>query len=243
MTQEFSYRWGHSALTADFDLDGRTPRLVRLTVPGEPEPKNAAEAAGAALPLVDVTLLGQGTGWSGPRFTGTALGQRLTHRAHHAAYGDGWHHLTVQLQDRRGGLTVFVEYSSPDAVPVLRARVRIRNDGDAPVTLRSVSSLLLGALPSPNVLDVHRARNDWLAECRWHAEELRESVPDVGRAFHGHDGRAGCGSPGAELAHRRASGDGRAHRPHRRALLALADRVRRELAVGGGRGGPPRTSP
>ncbi len=74
---------------------------------------------------------------------------------------------------------------------MLRARVRIRNDGDTPVTLRSVSSLLLGALPSPDVLDADRARNDWLAECRWHAEELRESVPDVGRAFHGHDGRAG----------------------------------------------------
>lgn len=191
VTQEFSYRWGHSALTADFDLDGRTPRLVRLTVPGEPRPENPTESAGAALPLVDVTLLGQGTGWSGPRITGTALGQRLTHRAHHAAYGDGWHHLTVQLQDRRGGLTVFVEYSSPDAVPVLRARVRLRNDGDTPVTVRSVSSLLLGALPSPDVLDVHRARNNWLAECRWYAEELRESVPDVGRAFHGHDGRAG----------------------------------------------------
>ncbi|WP_405879610.1 alpha-galactosidase [Streptomyces sp. NBC_01384] len=188
MTQEYSYRWGHSALTADFDLNSRTPRLVRLARPDDAEFKTNAEAA---LPLVDVTLLGQGTGWSGPRFTGTALGQRLAHRAHHAAYGDGWHHLTVQLRDPASGLTVFVEYSSPDAVPVLRTRVRLRNDGDAPLTVRSVSSLLLGALPSPDVLDVHRARNDWLAECRWYAEELRESVPDVGRAFHGHDGRAG----------------------------------------------------
>lgn len=188
MTQQYSYRWGHSGLTADFDLDGRTPRLVRLAQPGEAESRANAEAA---LPLVDVTLLGHGTGWSGPRFTGTALGRRLRHRAHHAAYGDGWHHLTVQLQDPAGGLTVFVEYSSPDAVPVLRTRVRLRNNGDAPVAVRSVSSLLLGALPSPDVLDVHRARNDWLAECRWYAEELRESVPDTGRALHGHDGRAG----------------------------------------------------
>lgn len=129
MTQEYSYRWGHSALTADFDLNSRTPRLVRLARPDDAEFKTNAEAA---LPLVDVTLLGQGTGWSGPRFTGTALGQRLAHRAHHAAYGDGWHHLTVQLRDPASGLTVFVEYSSPDAVPVLRTRVRLRNDGDAP---------------------------------------------------------------------------------------------------------------
>ncbi|MEU9288052.1 alpha-galactosidase [Streptomyces sp. NPDC048275] len=194
MTRDDSYRWGHSGLEADFDLNGRAPRLVRLTQPGEPEPKEATGAVGGAEtgpPLVDVTLLGQGTGWSAPRFTGTALGQRLRHRAHHATYGHGWHHLTIQLQDPAGGLTVFVEYASPDAVPVLRTRVRLRNDGDAPVTVRSVSSLLLGGLPSPDVLDVHRARNDWGAECRWYEEELRESVPDIGRALHGHDGRAG----------------------------------------------------
>ena len=188
MAQEYGYRWGHSGLTADFDLDGDTPRLVRLARPGDHDLKGAVEAA---LPLVDVVLLGDGTGWSGPRFTGTALGPHLRHRAHHATYGDGWHHLTVELQDPASRLAVLVEYSSPDGVPVLRSRVRLRNDGAAPVTVRSVSSLLLGALPSPDVLDVHRARNDWLAECRWYAEDVRESVPDLGREFHGHDGRAG----------------------------------------------------
>ncbi|MFF4346567.1 alpha-galactosidase [Streptomyces sp. NPDC001530] len=188
MAQESGYRWGHSELTADFDLDDDTPRLIRLARPGDQDVKVAVEAA---LPLVDVTLFGAGTGWSGPRFTGTALGPRLRYRAHHATYGDGWHHLTIELQDPAGQLAVLVEYSSPDGVPVLRSRVRLRNDADTPVTVRSVSSLLLGALPSPDVLDVHRARNDWLAECRWYGEELRESVPDVGREFHEHDGRAG----------------------------------------------------
>src|SRR5882757_392941 len=94
---DFGYRWGHSALAVDFDLgDSDTPpRLIRLTRPGDPE----APSAGPALPLADVTLLGAGTGWSGPRFRGTALGARLRHRAHHATYGDGWHHLTVELTD------------------------------------------------------------------------------------------------------------------------------------------------
>ncbi|WP_030615536.1 alpha-galactosidase [Streptomyces fulvoviolaceus] len=182
----FGYRWGHSALTLDLDLglDGEAPRLLRVARPDDPE------SPPVALPMVDVTLLGAGTGWSGPRFRGTALGARLRYRAHHAAYGDGWHHLAVELHDADSGLTAFAEYSSPDAVPVLRSRVRLRNDGTEPLTVRSVGSLLLGGLPSPDVLDAHRARNDWLAECRWYTEPLRDSVPDIGRDVHEHDARA-----------------------------------------------------
>ncbi|WP_406478022.1 hypothetical protein [Streptomyces sp. NBC_01615] len=48
MAQEYGYRWGHSGLTADFDLDGDTPRLVRLARPGDHDLKGAVEAA---LPL------------------------------------------------------------------------------------------------------------------------------------------------------------------------------------------------
>ncbi|MGW3290650.1 glycoside hydrolase family 36 protein [Streptomyces sp. NPDC001002] len=189
---EFGYRWGHSALILDLDFgpdvgmdSGVGPGAsLRVSRPGDPTP------AAADLPLVDVSLMGAGTGWSGPRFRGTALGARLRYRAHRATYGDGWHHLTVELADPRGGLRVFAEYSSPDGVAVLRSRVRVRNEGDAAVTVRSVGSLLLGGLPSPDVLDAHRARNDWLAECRWYAEPLRASVPDIGRDVHEHDSRA-----------------------------------------------------
>ncbi|MFF4396694.1 alpha-galactosidase [Streptomyces sp. NPDC001480] len=182
-------RWGHSALTVDVGLGGdRPPRLLRVARPGDPE---VPDASYEGLPLADVTLLGTGTGWSGPRFTGTALGARLRHRAHHATYGDdGWHRLTVELHDLDSGLTVFAEYSSPDGIPVLRSRVRLRNDGRAPVTVRAAGSLLLGGLPSPDVLDAHLARNDWLAECRWSTEPLRAAVPDFGRAVHEHDARA-----------------------------------------------------
>ncbi|MCX4908882.1 glycoside hydrolase family 36 protein [Streptomyces sp. NBC_00878] len=218
MTRDHSYRWGHSELAVDFDFgaadgfeagvgaeagagartdqDGDTPRLVRVARPGdpetepEPEPETSRAAADAALPLVELTLFGDGTGWSGPRFGGTALGQRLRYRAHHATFGDGWHRLTVELADPASGLTVFAEYASPDAVSVLRSRVRLRNDGPAPVTVRSVSSLLLGGLPSPDDLRVFRARNDWVAECRWYDEPLRATVPDIGRELYGHDSRA-----------------------------------------------------
>ncbi|BBC36548.1 Alpha-galactosidase [Streptomyces graminofaciens] len=186
-----SYRWGHSALTADFDLSGDTPRLVRVRHPGDPEPAVPEEGkAEVTLPLLDVVLLGDGVGYSGPRFTGTALGRRMTYRAHRSTYGDGWHRLTFELRDAASGLTAFVEYASPDGVAVLRSRVRLRNDGAGTVTARSVGSLLVGGLPGADELLVFRARNDWGAECRWYAEPLRDSVPDINREAHGHTGHA-----------------------------------------------------
>ncbi|MFI2034368.1 alpha-galactosidase [Streptomyces bottropensis] len=230
-----SYRWGHSALTADFDLSGDTPRLLRVRHPGEPEPGPEEAGTDRSLPLVDLVLLGDGTGWARPRFTGTAIGGRLRYRAHHSTYGAGidgagsaaasgsaadsdsgsgsgsgsgsaadsgsgsgsgsgesdcWHRLTFELHDPVSGLTAFVEYASPDGVPVLRSRVRLRNDGAGTVTVRSVGSLLLGGLPSPDELSVLRARNDWLAECRWYTEPLRDSVPDIDHRVHGGNGHA-----------------------------------------------------
>ncbi|KUO15109.1 alpha-galactosidase [Streptomyces dysideae] len=191
----FGFSWGHSALEAEFATasDG-TLRLVRLALPhsqlrssggtpiGDPESADLE----SALPLVELTALGHGSGWSGPRFTGTAFGSRLRYRDHRS----GSESLTVELHDPVTGLTAFVELSSPTGLPVLRSRVRLRNDGTEPLVVQSVSSLLLGGLPSPDALDVHRARNDWLAECRWYAEPLRAAVADISRDVHQHDSRA-----------------------------------------------------
>ncbi|MGW6547999.1 glycoside hydrolase family 36 protein [Streptomyces massasporeus] len=181
------FSWGHEALDARFVVapDG-TPRLVRLARPGD----DRGTTPRSALPLVELTALGHGSGWSGPRFTGTAFGSRLAHRAHHTSSRDGWERLTVELHDPDTGLTAFADLGSPTGLPVLRSRVRLRNDGRAPLVVQSVSSLLLGGLPAPDALDVHRARNDWLAECRWYAEPLRASVADIHTDVHEHDSRA-----------------------------------------------------
>ncbi|WP_326726721.1 glycoside hydrolase family 36 protein [Streptomyces phaeochromogenes] len=180
--------WGHRALETEFatDADG-VLRLVRLARPGDPVSECGSDAP---LHLVELTALGHGSGWSGPRFTGTALGSRLRYRGHTTRERDGWTYLTVELHEPGTGLTAFVELSSPVGLPVLRSRVRLRNDGEEPLVVQSVSSLLLGALPSPDSLDVHRARNDWLAECRWHAEPLRDTVTDIHVDVHQHDSRA-----------------------------------------------------
>ncbi|AMW15188.1 alpha-galactosidase [Streptomyces qaidamensis] len=181
------FTWGHETLAARFAVaaDG-TLRLVRLAHPGD----DREAAPQCALPLVELTALGHGSGWSGPRFTGTAFGARLAYRNHRTGQRDGWEWCTAELHDPATGLTAFVELTSPAGLPVLRSRVRLRNDGRAPLVVQSVSSLLLGALPAPDALDVHRARNDWLAECRWYAEPLRASVADINTDVHEHDSRA-----------------------------------------------------
>ncbi|MGW0825745.1 alpha-galactosidase [Streptomyces sp. NPDC002845] len=191
--------WGHSALETEFATapDG-TLRLIRLALPhsqlrssgGPPigDPDRAAPES--ALPLVELTALGHGSGWSGPRFTGTALGTRLKYRNHRSGNRDGWEWLSLELHDLVTGLTAFVELSSPAGLPVLRSRVRLRNEGTEPLVVQSVSSLLLGGLPAPDTLDVHRARNDWLAECRWYTEPLRDTVVDINVLAHQHDSRA-----------------------------------------------------
>ncbi|GAB2729251.1 glycoside hydrolase family 36 protein [Streptomyces bullii] len=193
------FGWGHSALRAEFAVatDG-TPRLVGLGPPHSPlggsegTPLGQGRSAGpeSALPLVELTALGHGSGWSGPRFTGTALGSRLTYRGHRTGRHGSIEWLTVELHDAATGLTAFAELSSPTGLPVLRSRVRLRNEGTEPLVVQSVSSLLLGGLPSPDVLDVHRARNDWLAECRWYSEPLRGTVADINADAHQHDSRA-----------------------------------------------------
>ncbi|MFG1664377.1 alpha-galactosidase [Streptomyces sp. Y7] len=181
------FSWGHAALRAEFAVaaDG-TPRLVGLDRPGGPRPVDPE----SALPLVELTAPGHGSGWSGPRFTGTALGTRLTYRDHRTGRRGDWRWLHVELHDPATGLTATVELTSPDGLSVLRSRVRLRNDGTGPLVLQSVSSLLLGGLPAPDALDVLRARNDWLAECRWYTEPLRATVADIGPAVHGHASRA-----------------------------------------------------
>ncbi|MGX1915806.1 alpha-galactosidase [Streptomyces phaeochromogenes] len=180
--------WGHRALETEFatDADG-VLRLVRLALPGDSASESGSDAL---LHLVELTALGHGSGWSGPRFTGTALGSRLRYRGHATQERDGWTYLTVELHDPGTGLTASVELSSPIGLPVLRSRVRLRNDGEEPLVVQSVSSLLLGALPSPDSLDVHRARNDWLAECRWYTEPLRDTVADIHVDVHQHDSRS-----------------------------------------------------
>ncbi|AXE90648.1 alpha-galactosidase [Streptomyces sp. Go-475] len=190
--EQRSFRWGHDALQLDFALgDDGSARLTRLGLPGE-----ADSDPRTSLPLVEVTAAGHGRHWSGSRLIGTALGGRLRHRAHRAARDGDWHTLTVDLHDPETGLAAEVTYRSPDGVPVLRSEVTLRNEGPATLHLESVSSLVVGCLTPPDpaavdAADLLWADNDWLAECRWQRQPMRQTTPGVsGRAKYGH-GKAG----------------------------------------------------
>ncbi|MEO3754448.1 alpha-galactosidase [Streptomyces sp. B6B3] len=181
-------RWGHSALTAEFaPADDGTLRAVRLGPPGLP-----AAPVAAATRAVELLLLGEGRGWSGQRSLETAAGARLRLRGHGSDRDGDWHRLRLDLHDPTTGLAAELLLDSPDGIPVVRARVRISNEGDAPRTLLAVSSLTLGGLPAPDALDLHWADNDWLAECRWRQEPLRARLPAL-HPGHGPDGRGRTG--------------------------------------------------
>ncbi|PPS71008.1 MULTISPECIES: alpha-galactosidase [Streptomyces] len=175
-------RWGHRALEVEIGVaeDG-IARLTRIGRPGgtPPERRNWP-----SLPLVEVTAAGHGRAWSGGRLIDTSLGARLRYREHRVTRDSQWLVLTVGLHDPETGLAAEVTYRSPEGVPVLRAEVALRNDGEATLHLESVSSLVVGTLADgPEAIgaaDLLWAENDWVAECRWQRRPMRVTSPALG---------------------------------------------------------------
>ncbi|MDQ0835509.1 alpha-galactosidase [Streptomyces achromogenes] len=152
------------------------------------------------VPLVEVTATGHGRRWSGERFIETSIGERLAYRGHETVHVDGRERTTIRLADPVTGLAAHVtlEAGGGGAVPgagFLRARVRLVNEGAAPLRLESVTTLTLGGIAdadgSLDGLTLHWADNDWLAECRWRQAPYRDRVVPLSRSAHGHEGR-GC---------------------------------------------------
>ncbi|WP_223165812.1 alpha-galactosidase [Lentzea indica] len=162
-------RWGHEAF--DCELGIADDGVVSLTLPGE-------SGSGTPLPLAEVTTADHGSVWSSSRLVLTAIGERLRYRAHRTPSEKDWRVLVVELRDEVSGLAVEVTYRSPDGIPVLRSEVVVRNEGNAPLRLESVTSLVAGSLMALDTADVLWAENDWLAECRWRREPVRLTSPD-----------------------------------------------------------------
>ncbi|WP_193317879.1 MULTISPECIES: glycoside hydrolase family 36 protein [Streptomyces] len=178
-------RWGHERLTFELAVDAEgAPRVTRLGPPEGPAP-----TPGAALPPVEIRLLGEGSEWSGRRGVETTVGGRLRLRAHSRERDGDWHRLRIELHDAATGLTAELLLESPEGRSVVRSRVRVTNEGPAPLTLLDVPALCLGGLPSADDLDLWWADNDWLAEARWATQPLRERLPDLNFGLHARDGR------------------------------------------------------
>jgi alpha-galactosidase len=176
----------HDALELRIEVaDDGMARLTRLAAVG-------AEVSQAALPLVDVVLAGEGKAWSSRRYCESEAGGRLRYQGHTTGS-----QLRVDLADPVTGLRAEVCYQT--APGAIRCWTRLVNAGPEPCTVESVTSALVGALPSPDDLTVYWADNDWLAEYRWQHAALREFLPDMNRGAHGADprgifGRTGLGT-------------------------------------------------
>ncbi|MFC4503541.1 MULTISPECIES: alpha-galactosidase [Streptomyces] len=147
------------------------------------------------VPLVEVTATGHGRMWSGERFIETAIGDRLTYRAHETVQGRGRERTTIHLADPVTGLAAEVTLEASSGAGFLRGQVRLANEGSAPLRLESVTTLTLGGIADADGdldgLTLHWADNDWLAECRWRQAAFRDQVVPLSRSAHGHEGR-GC---------------------------------------------------
>ncbi|MCX2951773.1 alpha-galactosidase [Lentzea sp. NEAU-D7] len=168
--------WGHGALAWDLEITD-----------------DAVRRAGSSLPLVEVMTAGHGSIWSSDNLVGTAIGERLRYRAHRSSSEEDWKVLVVELCDEVSGVAVEVTYRSPEGIPVVRCEVLVRNEGDAPLRLESVTSLVEGQLAAVDAADVLWAENDWLAECRWRREPVRLTTAD-------RDGRHRAARPKAAFA-------------------------------------------
>lgn len=177
--------WSHPELGLHVLVD--PAGAVRLGAPGQDWT--------SLVPLVEVTATGHGRLWSGERFVETAIGDRMVYRDHDTVLCDDRAVTTIRLTDPVCGLSAEATLQTRAGAGFLRARVRLVNEGDAPVRLESVSTLTLGGIADAggglDGLTLHWADNDWLAECRWRAAALREHVVPLSRRAHGHEGR-GC---------------------------------------------------
>ncbi|WP_043618998.1 alpha-galactosidase [Nonomuraea candida] len=176
-------RWGHAALTAVVEIHPDRPVTLRELSAGEP----ARPPAHPAQPLVEVLVAGEGRARASRRLSETAVGARLRYAGSARSHENGWHELRLLLRDAESGLEAELVLRSPDGVPAVRARVRVRNTGGRTALLLAVTSFAAG-LPAGD-LDVLRADSDWLGEGRWAREPLRDRVPDLGLAGHGQHGK------------------------------------------------------
>jgi len=149
------------------------------------------------LPLVDVVMSGSGRAWSGGRYAESVVGGRLRYVGHNEHVNDLWRELQIDLEDVSTGLKAEVVYRALKGRGVLQSRVRLTNEGAAPVAVESVTSFLGSGLAGPagrlDDVDLMWAENDWLAENRWQVRTLREALPDLNRGVHQHDSRGWLG--------------------------------------------------
>jgi alpha-galactosidase len=193
-----AFSWGHDSLELDFVLvDGRVG-LHGIRIFGKP--LTEAERLDHPASLVEVRTISQGSN-GGHQNLHSAIGDRLVYVNHTASLVDGVSLLEIQLTDPVTNLEACLRLESAIGSSSVSATTRVTNHASLPVTLLSVSALMLEiVLKSKMDLDeftVYWARNDWTKECRWQQDPIVEVlVPDRGEYEYSIDSRRPFGLSG-----------------------------------------------
>ena len=109
------------------------PLVLRMLAPiTGPAPSSAADAQSASppQPMVEILALGHGRGRAANRLVGTQVGARVrVVEVKEDVDERGWPGLQVTAEDVVAGLGIDCLLSSPPGLDVVRAEIRVSNDG------------------------------------------------------------------------------------------------------------------
>ena len=143
-------------------------------------------------PVVDVVTVDTGHASPTERLTGSQIGSRLRYVGHRGIPDERTVTVRIDLDDPDSGLAVSLDISSPVGVAALTACVRLRNGGEHPILLQSVTSVVLPLGRADQPMDLRglvllSGANQWLGESRWRYQPLRAVLPELEDGEHGAD--------------------------------------------------------
>ncbi|WP_222124112.1 alpha-galactosidase [Microbacterium paludicola] len=186
-----SIRWQPGAVEVVVRLDDGPPAITHVGAAGAP----VSDAGGAALPLAEVRVAGEGNDLqSSERFMGSGLSRRMRYVSHEETDSGGRSILAITMRDPETALTVTSRLTSWSDLPVVRWQSEVVNDGDRPADVQLLSTFALGGLTAPGSAwwdeqTIATAHNSWFREAMWqHHAPGDLGLDDVGLAQWGYQG-------------------------------------------------------
>ncbi|MDX3660055.1 alpha-galactosidase [Streptomyces sp. ID05-26A] len=143
-------------------------------------------------PLVEILAIGHGRFPGSHRYADTTIGARLRHRDHTSTA----HELRIVQADPVSGLVVTSVFEATPDVPAVRTWTTVEVEGDEPVCLHAVTSVVISAFHadanrSVDQVDLVHGDSDWVAESRWWRTPLRAAgLVAMDPAAHHHASRS-----------------------------------------------------
>ena len=182
-----SIAWGDFGLHLTIRFSDDAPAIVDALVPGAEVRRRQ--------PLVELMVLGDGRSLSNIRMTHTGVGGRLRVIDSTVVSDAGVSTLRVVQRDRQTGLFVTSVFAQRAGIAAFQTWTEVRNEGEQPLILQSVSSFAAGALLGADEdiaeVELWRGRSDWCAEGRWSSIRVTgpEGLASINTEFHHHDDR------------------------------------------------------